>query len=150
MEAGGGSCGYVDDVAAEGAHQLAVARVGRVGADHIVAFVDGQGEGEQERRGTAFGDGHALGVELDVMALFVEPCDRLAQLGDAERRSVWERTPVALLAHGIADGLRGAEIRFAEAELDDIDTLGDHPVGFFADGHRPERVGLQSTLGQGR
>ena len=76
-----------------------------------------------------------------MVTVAVEVGDRLAQFGQAHRGGVRQRTSVVLFAHGVTYCRRGAEVRLAQAQLDDVGAVGDHLIGQGSEDHGTERIG---------
>jgi hypothetical protein len=148
LEAGVGGGGDGHDAAPEARHHLAVARVGGVGEDHFVARVGGRRDHQQQRRGGAGGDDDARRVDVHVMAVAVEVGDRRAQCGEAERVRVRQRPAVHHLAHRVAHGRRRAEVRLADAELDDPVPVRLQGGGALAEDQRVERLDGLGAVGE--
>lgn len=100
--------------------EVAVARVAGVGQQPVLARIDQQTAGQQQRTGSARGDEDPFRVDAHPVALVVETCNRLAQGGQAAGRGV------AGVARGQGrlasrhDGRGGGEVRLADLQVDDI------------------------------
>lgn len=68
--------------------EVAVARVAGVGQQPVLARIDQQTAGQQQRTGSARGDEDPFRVDAHPVALVVETCNRLAQGGQAAGRGV--------------------------------------------------------------
>ena len=142
MEPRGGRCRHIDNPAFKGTHQLAVARVGGIGHDHVITGIHGQGCGQQQSGGPTGSHADAFGIDIQIMAFSIEIGDGLAQFGQSHGCGVGQGTAIVLFAHGIAYGRRRTEIRLPQTELDDTDTGCDHLVRFLAKYHGAEGIGL--------
>ena len=77
MESGGRVRRHVHDFAAERADQFAIARVRRVGDQHLVTLVHRQCGGKQQCRGTSGRNRDTFRIDVHMVAFLVEIGNRL-------------------------------------------------------------------------
>ena len=144
MESGGRIRRHVHDFAAERANQFAIARVRRVGDQHLVTLVHRQCGGKQQCRGTSGRNRDTFRIDVHMVAFLVEIGNRLTQFRQTHCGGIWQWTAIILFAHRITHCERSAEIRLPQAQLDHIGACGDHLVGHRTKHHGTERI---SNLG---
>lgn len=138
LEPARGGGGDEGDLGAEALDDLPVAGVGGVADEHLVTGVDERGGGQHERCRGAGGDDDPARIDLDAVLLAVEPRDGLPQGRQSEGRRVRHRPPVHDLPHRRHDGRGSAEVRFPEAEFDDVVALGGQRGGLLGELHGVE------------
>ena len=108
---------------AQRVHEMAVARIARIGEEHFVLGIEEDAQREQQRRARARGHDDATCGNFDVVAVVVELGDRFAQLGKAQRRRVEHRLRFQRALRRLDDGPRRGEVRLADLEVDHVAPL---------------------------
>ena len=81
-----------------------------------------------------------------MVTLPVEVGNRLTQFRQTHRGGVRQRAAIVLFTHRIAHRRWGAEIRFAQTQLDHVGADRDHLIGHCAENHGAERIGYLRTV----
>ncbi len=111
------------------AQEMAVAGIAGVGEQPVASGVHQQAAGEQQRTGAAGRDQHALGVDLQAVALAVEGGDGLAQRRQSARRGIAGVAGRQRRLAGFDDRRCGGEVRFAYLQVDHVVALALERLG---------------------
>ena len=88
--------------------------------DHLVAGVEQRDRRVVERLLAAVGEHDLRDRRVDPVAPLVVRADRLAELGDAHRVRVAREVRIDRRLRRVFDVLRGREVRFPRAKVDDL------------------------------
>ena len=107
----------------EGADEVAVARIARVGQQPAVSGLGQRREHQEQRARSARGDEDAFGSDIQAEALPVMRGDRLPQLGQAQSRRVTDPALFEKALRRTDHRGRRREVRFADFHVDDVAPL---------------------------
>ena len=118
LEALFGRCGNEYGDAVGGRDEVSVARVARVGQQHLVVAVDEREARELQRGRCAGGDDDAARRDVQAEARCVPAADALAQGDEAGRVGVLRPAGTNGTLGGFLHQRRGSEVRLADVEKD--------------------------------
>ncbi len=105
-------------------HEVAVARVARIGEQHLLVAVHQQRHHQQQRRRRARGDDDPLRRDVDAERVAVVARDRAAQLGKSERRRVADVAVGERGTGGVQHRARRREVGLADLHVHHVAAGG--------------------------
>jgi len=100
--------------------KVPIAGIAGVRQQPMLARIDQQAAGQQQGAGTAGSNQHAFGVNRSLIALLVEPRDRLPEPRQPSGRGVARVSGGQCGLSGDDDGRSGGEVRFAYFQVNDV------------------------------